>query len=60
MSPLAVLGTDVVLDFIGGSYFDNHTKCMALDGRLVLLGLVSAPLCTPHYICLFTVSFCSV
>ena len=39
-------GADVVLDFVGGSYFDNHTKCMAVDGRLVLLGLVSMRSCS--------------
>lgn len=36
-------GVDVVLDFVGGPYWDKHLNCLAQDGRLVLLGLVCAP-----------------
>ena len=34
-------GVDVVLDFVGGPYWGKHMRCLAQDGRLVLLGLVS-------------------
>lgn len=33
-------GVDVVLDFVGASYWESHMKCIAIDGRLVLLGLL--------------------
>ena len=33
-------GADVILDFVGASYWENHTQCVAVDGRIVLLGLV--------------------
>jgi tumor protein p53-inducible protein 3 len=32
-------GVDVVLDCVGGSYFERHLKCLAADGRLVIIGL---------------------
>ena len=32
----------MVLDFVGGPYWDKHLSCLAQDGRLVLLGLVGA------------------
>ena len=31
----------MVLDFVGGPYWGKHMSCLAQDGRLVLLGLVS-------------------
>ena len=31
-------GVDVILDFVGASYWESHMKCIATDGRLVLLG----------------------
>ena len=34
------IGADVILDFVGASYWENHTQCVAVDGRIVLLGLV--------------------
>ena len=34
------LGADVIIDFVGASYWENHTQCVAVDGRIVLLGLV--------------------
>lgn len=33
-------GANVVLDCIGGAYLDSHLRCMALGGRLVLIGLM--------------------
>jgi tumor protein p53-inducible protein 3 len=33
-------GVDVILDFVGASYWENHTQCVAVDGRIVLLGLL--------------------
>ena len=40
-------GVDVVLDFVGASYWESHMKCIATDGRLVLLGLLGGAL-TPN------------
>ena len=37
-------GVDVILDFVGASYWDLHMKCIATDGRLVLLGLLGGSL----------------
>ena len=34
------VGADVIIDFVGASYWENHTQCVAVDGRIVLLGLV--------------------
>lgn len=42
-------GADVILDFVGASYWENHTKCVSVDGRIVLLGLVRA---TVHMHCM--------
>ena len=33
-------GVDVIIDFVGASYWESHMKCIATDGRLVLLGLL--------------------
>lgn len=33
-------GVDVVLDCIGASYLPDHLRCMATDGRLVVIGLM--------------------
>jgi tumor protein p53-inducible protein 3 len=41
-------GADVVLDFVGGSYWPKHAACMAIGGRCVVIGLLggaSAELC---------------
>ena len=35
------LGADIVLDFIGASYWEKHMRCTAVDARIVHLGLVS-------------------
>ena len=36
-----IIGADVILDFVGASYWENHTQCVAVDGRIIILGLVS-------------------
>jgi putative PIG3 family NAD(P)H quinone oxidoreductase len=33
-------GADVILDHIGGSYFAQNTACLAVYGRLVIIGLL--------------------
>ena len=33
-------GVDVVLDCVGGSYLGSHLRCLAVGGRLVLIGLM--------------------
>lgn len=33
-------GVDVVLDSIGGKYFAANLDCLAIDGRLVIIGLI--------------------
>ena len=33
-------GADVILDHIGGSYLDQNMKCLAVYGRLVIIGLM--------------------
>jgi tumor protein p53-inducible protein 3 len=36
-------GVDVVLDFIGGAYWDKHARCMATGGRCVVIGVLGGP-----------------
>ena len=33
-------GVDVIVDFVGASYWESHMKCIATDGRLVQLGFL--------------------
>jgi tumor protein p53-inducible protein 3 len=33
-------GADVVLDFIGGSYWEKHARCLAIGGRAVVIGVL--------------------
>ena len=33
-------GADVILDHIGGGYLDKNMKCLAIYGRLVIIGLM--------------------
>ena len=33
-------GVDVVLDMVGGDYIAKNLKCLALDGRLVIIGFL--------------------
>ncbi|MGE5785152.1 MAG: NAD(P)H-quinone oxidoreductase [Myxococcales bacterium] len=39
-------GVDVILDFIGASYFEQHTKCLKSGGRLVVIGVMCGPTVT--------------
>ncbi|EGV91877.1 quinone oxidoreductase PIG3 isoform X1 [Cricetulus griseus] len=34
------VGVDLILDCIGGSYWEKNVNCLALDGRWVLYGLI--------------------
>ncbi|KXN74058.1 NAD(P)H quinone oxidoreductase, PIG3 family [Conidiobolus coronatus NRRL 28638] len=36
-------GVDLIIDFIGGSYWNNNINSLALDGRLVILGTMGGP-----------------
>ncbi len=36
-------GVDVVLDIVGGDYFQRNLEVLALDGRLVLVGQLGGP-----------------
>lgn len=38
------VGVDVILDFIGASYWEKNLQSVAIDGRIVLLGLVGIAL----------------
>lgn len=40
LSPLEGVGVDLILDCIGGSYWEKNVNCLALDGRWVLYGLI--------------------
>ena len=33
-------GVDVILDIVGAAYFQRNLRCLAVDGRLVLIGLM--------------------
>jgi len=33
-------GVDVILDIVGGDYLDRNLECLALNGRLVQIGLI--------------------
>ncbi|AWT60240.1 MAG: 2-haloacrylate reductase [Candidatus Moanabacter tarae] len=35
-------GVDIILDFIGGDYFDRNLECLAPDGCLVMLALLGS------------------
>ena len=45
-------GADVILDHIGGGYLDQNMKCLAIYGRLVIIGLMGRrqgrAQCRPH------------
>jgi NADPH:quinone reductase-like Zn-dependent oxidoreductase len=36
-------GTDVILDHIGADYLEPNLACLALSGRLVIIGLLGGP-----------------
>lgn len=47
--PVKGAGVNLILDCIGGSYWEKNVNCLALDGRWILYGLmggtdVSGPL----------------
>ena len=39
-------GVDVILDTVGGPYLDGNLRCLALDGRLVVIGLMGGATAT--------------
>jgi tumor protein p53-inducible protein 3 len=39
-------GVDVIVDFIGASYFEQHTRCLGTGGRLVVVGVMGGPTAT--------------
>jgi putative PIG3 family NAD(P)H quinone oxidoreductase len=39
-------GVDIIVDFVGSSYFEQHTKCLAVGGRLVVVGVMGGPTVT--------------
>lgn len=38
--PMEGAGVNLILDCIGGSYWEKNVNCLALDGRWVLYGLM--------------------
>ncbi|ARU87239.1 NAD(P)H-quinone oxidoreductase [Pseudomonas sp. M30-35] len=40
MQKTADQGVDVILDIMGGSYFNNNISALAMDGRLVMIGFL--------------------
>ncbi|MEM7259246.1 MAG: zinc-binding dehydrogenase, partial [Pseudomonadota bacterium] len=36
-------GANVILDHLGGSYLANNMKCLAVSGRLVIIGIMGGP-----------------
>jgi NADPH2:quinone reductase len=36
-------GVNVILDMIGGDYFPRNLQCLAVDGRLVQIGVQKSP-----------------
>ncbi|MCA9633366.1 MAG: NAD(P)H-quinone oxidoreductase [Myxococcales bacterium] len=37
-------GVNLVLDFIGGSYWEKHAQCLAIAGRCVVIGVLGGPM----------------
>ncbi|WP_044641059.1 NAD(P)H-quinone oxidoreductase [Risungbinella massiliensis] len=35
------LGVDLILDFVGANYWEQNLRCLAMDGRLVLISFLS-------------------
>lgn len=33
-------GVDIIIDFVGGSYWEKNLASVAIDGRIVLLSMV--------------------
>ncbi len=42
-------GANVILDFIGGSYWDKHAKSLATAGRLVVIGIMGGAKVTLNF-----------
>lgn len=40
-------GVDIIVDFVGGSYFEQNLKAIARDGRIVNLGFLGGPNVVP-------------
>jgi tumor protein p53-inducible protein 3 len=36
-------GVDVVVDFIGGAYWEKHAACLSVGGRCVVIGVLGGP-----------------
>jgi len=45
-------GVDVVLDFIGGPYWEKHAACMAIGGRCVVIGVLGGRSATVSFVSL--------
>lgn len=43
------VGAHVVLDFIGASYWEQHTKCLAEGGRCVVIGVMGGTQATVNF-----------
>jgi putative PIG3 family NAD(P)H quinone oxidoreductase len=41
-------GVDVILDIVGGPYLERNLRSLAVDGRLVQIGLMGGPAATIH------------
>ncbi|HEY5959310.1 MAG TPA: NAD(P)H-quinone oxidoreductase [Polyangiaceae bacterium] len=39
-------GVDVIIDFVGSSYFEQHMKCLGVGGRMVVVGVMGGPTVT--------------
>lgn len=37
-------GADVVLDFVGGAYWEKHASCLGVGGRVVVIGVLGGPM----------------
>src|SRR2546427_12669610 len=42
-------GVDVILDMVGGDYIDRELKCLADDGRLVIIAFLGGAKATPYF-----------
>ncbi|PLS23278.1 NAD(P)H-quinone oxidoreductase [Neptunicoccus cionae] len=42
-------GIDLILDMVGGSYIPRNIKALALDGRLVQIAFLEAPVCELNF-----------
>ena len=37
-------GTDLILDFVGGAYWEKHASCLAIGGRVIVIGVLGGPM----------------